>query len=316
MLTTWCFGGSGAADTLASAAGTDEELLLRTVSCDTGMEVAGFPEGIAAWKAPPFPPQRPRSGFGPKSRPKRERLNGGNNFTHLGCPFTERLPDPKLANARPAPPAVSRAEARRAIKALRESGRERWMALPKPERAELARQRVMTERAVAALPPLPPPVKGPRSRDFAPHRAATERGRGQPFRIDESEFSTVQLRADRRGMRARERAGPMDATTTAQSDFELDRNPILLRPPGGEPGKYNRPEGIFTNYMNRSLQLKINIHVRPLPCLSRQAAACSSRVAVEADLRARTGRFRPTLGPWQQPPPLRQASSHALIGTF
>ena len=236
------------------------------------MEVAGFPPGIETWKAPPMPPSRPRSApWAPLSLNKLERLKGGNTFTSLGCPYTEPLPNPLVANTKPAPPAVKRMEARRAIRLARvQQGKETWRGMSKTERAGVARQLVLNERAIAALPPM---VPGPRSKAarntapivakdaLVPRGAQTERSR-VTFRVNEDTFSTAQMRGVQRNARAlKRRQNTVEYESTAQHGYlQKEVNPILARPPGGQRGLYNKPEGMFTNYMNRSLQLHIDLN--------------------------------------------------------
>ena len=239
------------------------------------MMTAGFPPGIETWKHPAMPADqcRPRSApWAPLSLNKLDRLKGGNTFTSLGCPYTEPLVNPLVANTKPQPPPVKRLEARRAIKLARmQQGKQDWRALSKTERATVARQLVLTERAIAALPPMPPPVLGRAARNTAPvivsearRGAQTERAVSKrvSFRVDEGGFSTAQLRGVDRNARAVERRqGTVEYETTTQGEYlQRDFNPILARPPGGERGLYNKPAGIFTDYIDRSIKLNINIH--------------------------------------------------------
>jgi hypothetical protein len=237
------------------------------------MEVTGFPPGIELWKAPPMPPSRPRSApWAPKSQNKLERVKGPNTFTSLGCPFTEPLANPLAVNTKPAPPPIKRMEARRAIRQARVAeGKEQWRAMPKTERAAVARQLVLNERAVAALPPM---VRVPRmkaARNTAPvlpcalaanSGAQTDRPQRVTFQIDEDGFSTAQQRTTTRSANAlKRRQHTVEYESTSQGEYmQRGINPILARPPGGQHGLYYKPHGVFTNYMNRSVQLHIDLN--------------------------------------------------------
>jgi hypothetical protein len=237
------------------------------------MEVTGFPPGIELWKAPPMPPSRPRSApWAPKSQNKLERVKGPNTFTSLGCPFTEPLANPLAVNTKPAPPPIKRMEARRAIRQARVAeGKEQWRAMSKTERAAVARQLVLNERAVAALPPM---VRVPRmkaARNTAPvlpcalaanSGAQTDRPQRVTFQIDEDGFSTAQQRTTTRSANAlKRRQHTVEYESTSQGEYmQRGINPILARPPGGQHGLYYKPHGVFTNYMNRSVQLHIDLN--------------------------------------------------------
>ena len=224
---------------------------------------AGFPEGIATWKAPPMPPTQPKEmpPWAPLSLNKLERLKGGNTFTSLGCPYTEPLVNPLVVKTKPQPPPVKRLEARRAIKLARmQQGKQDWRAMSKQDRATVARQLVLTERAIAALPTMAPPViiTEPRHPRAQTSRPASKR---VSFRVDEAGFRTAQMRGVHRNAQAVERRqGAVMYETTAMDDYTLTVNPILARPPGGERGLYNKPAGIFTDYIDRSIKLNIDIH--------------------------------------------------------
>ena len=235
------------------------------------MDVAGFPAGVELWKAPPMPPSRPRSApWAPNRQNKLARVKGPNTFTTLGCPYTEPLANPLDTNRKPAPPPVKRAEARRAIwQARAEQGAEGWRAMSKTERASVARQLVLNERAIAALPPMVhvPRMKPPRNTaPVLPHLlsassgAQTDRPR-VTFQVDEGVFSTVQQHTLQRSANAlKRRQHSVEYVSTAQGEYmQRGINPILARPPGGQRGLFNKPAGVFTNYMNRSLQLHIDL---------------------------------------------------------
>ncbi len=220
-----------------------------------------------------MPPSRPRSApWAPNSQNKLKRVKGPNNFTSLGCPFTEPLPNPLAVNTKPAPPPIKRMEARRAIRQARAAeGKEQWRALSKTERAAVARQLVLNERAVAALPPMVPVARMKAARNTAPvlpcllasnSGAQTDRPQRVTFQIDEDAFSTAQQRAVTRNATAlKRRQNMVEYESTSQGEYmQKDINPILSRPPGGQHGLYYKPYGVFTNYMNRSVQLHIDLN--------------------------------------------------------
>lgn len=87
-------------------------------------------------------------------KPKRERTDGPNRWTSKGCPTTVPVPVPvPPPTAKP----VTRLEARRAIRAMKEAmGKDKWQSMPKSARMNSARVQALTERGIAALPPVKP----------------------------------------------------------------------------------------------------------------------------------------------------------------
>ena len=129
-------------------------------------------------------------------------------FTSLGCPYTEPLPNPLVANTKPAPPAVKRMEARRAIRLARvQQGKETWRGMSKTERAGVARQLVLNERAIAALPPMVPGPRSKAARNTAPivaKDALVPRGAQTERVVRRVRPVVVPLRRRHRGARAAE----------------------------------------------------------------------------------------------------------------
>ena len=143
--------------------------------------------------------------------------------------------------------------------------------MSKTERAGVARQLVLNERAIAALPPMVPVLNVRAARNTAPivlssrcanNGAQTDRPPRVTFQIDEGSFSTAQERSVQRNASAlKRRQKSVQYESTVQGEYmQAAINPVLVRPPGGQHGLYNKPHGVFTNYMNRSVQLHIDLN--------------------------------------------------------
>ena len=127
------------------------------------------------------------------------------------------------------------------------------MEMTKPARAATARQLVLTERAISALPPMKPVVRGRANRSSVP------RPPHQVIDHDIDAFPSAEERSVANHRMARRLALPTCYVSAQHEDFQLDSDVAKLFRPVGTPGRYCRRPGLFGSYADNCILSKVDV---------------------------------------------------------